>query len=132
MVAAGKYDLMNESEIAPESFFATAKKGKVDVKLYLVHFDLMLTDEEAISKLDRLGFLPAKNEQLLAFGEKYPTKQLDYPIVALGSVWTDPIGRHYVTYLDRSESDQRYLYLFTRIKISEKWLEHCRFLAVQK
>ena len=34
-----------------------------------------------------MGYRPAELHELLAFGEKYPKLELEFPIVALGSVW---------------------------------------------
>ncbi len=132
MVAGGKYDLMNESDIAADSFRDPAKKGKVNVNLYLVHLGVMVKDEEAARMLDALGFLPADNDCLRTFGETYPKKQLEYPIIALGNAFTDAIGRYYVSYLDECEPGMRCLHENTVVKPGEKWQEHCRFLAVQK
>ena len=134
MVMAGKYDLMNDSDIRIENLSATTKSS-VNVELYLIHLNRVITDVGVIQYLDVLGLKPAKIEHLLAFGAKYPSKQLDFPIVALGSNVIDPLGRHYTSYLDTMtdvRGQKRLLYLFSEVEPNNSWSENCRFLAVRK
>lgn len=137
MVMAGNYYLMNDTEITITAL-PSAGRGKVNMNLYLVHLNYSVDNEHAIDTLDRLGFAPAKLEHLLAFGAKYPVKQTEYPIVALGSQMTDPLGRQYVNYLDRIDDVYQYnwpgrcLYMFSRFDARAKWPEDARFLAIRK
>lgn len=134
MVMAGKYDLMNDTDITIENFSA-ATKNMVNVDLYLIHLNRVITDVGVTQYLDVLGLKPAKIEHLLAFGAKYPNKQLDFPIIALGSTVIDPLGRHYTSYLDTMTDvwePKRVLYLFSEVELNNSWSENCRFLAVRK
>lgn len=135
MVGDGQYDLINDNDFSAADFQLTGK-GKEEAVLYLIPLGHSVTDDEAVRTLDWLGYRPAKIEHLLAFGAKYPTKQLESPIVALGTVLTDPLGRRYVSYLDRFEDrfmpPKRILYLFTEVQSGNQWNEGCRFLVVRK
>lgn len=137
MFMAGRYDLMNDSEITVE-IIPAAIRGKVNVDLYLIYLKYSTTSENAIQNMDRSCFAPAKVEHLLAFGEKYPLKQTEFLIVALGSPMVDQFGRQYVSYLDRIDDiyqwdlPKRCLYLFSELKLGTVWPEETRFLAVRK
>lgn len=145
MVWAGKYDLMTDTEISVDNF-QNQGKDIVEVNLYLITLGHNSSDEGAVRELDKLGYKPAKIEHLLAFGAKYPEKQREYPIVSLGSNYVDPLGRHYVNFLDSRYSSllgawdlyavwdrpQRVLHLFMETQVDNQWNENCRFLAVRK
>lgn len=78
--------------------------------------------------MDKIGLRPRGIEHLLAFGEKYPDIQREFPAVALGSRWQSSGGDWRVPYLDRDGS-KRYLYLH--------WVDYdfrpvCCFLASSK
>ena len=75
-----------------------------------------------------MGLRPANLPELLAFGAKYPKKQREFPIVALGSVWRYWCGSRSVACL-WSVGSLRFLFLY--------WLEFggdaiYRFAAVRK
>ena len=95
MIQAGKYDWVNDDITAkhfPPPAGGQGGKGKVEAVFELAHFNKYISSEDAIAELKKQGFRPAKIEELLAFGEKYPEEQRKYPIVALGSVWQDWSG----------------------------------------
>jgi hypothetical protein len=85
LVKAGKYDWSNP-DITSKNF-PSNKKGNAQVSIQLVHFDRTMTSDEVLKELDKQGLRPATLPELLAFGAKYPDKQREFPIVALGSVW---------------------------------------------
>jgi hypothetical protein len=58
----------------------------------------------------------------------HPELQRQFPIVALGSVWVNPVGGAYSPYLS-SWFDTRELDLFLH---DFDWADSCRFLAVGK
>ena len=99
-VKAGHYDLAN-SDISRN--FATKRKGTAEVAVELIHFNYTSSIDEVLRELDKMGYRPAELQELLAFGEKYPEVQLEFPIVALDSVWQDGYAR-VVPYLGRHDS----------------------------
>jgi hypothetical protein len=86
-VKTGRYDWVN-SGITSRNF-PTKRKGTAEVAVELVHFNRYISTDEALRELDRMGYRPAELHELLAFGEKYPEVQREFPVVALGSVWRD-------------------------------------------
>jgi len=77
-----------------------------------------------------MNLRPATLPELLAFGAKYPDKQKEFPIMALGSVWIDPDGDRRVHSLGWVEGE-RELHLGWD-KPGYVWGDYCRFLAVSK
>ncbi|MBI4991662.1 MAG: hypothetical protein HZB99_00390 [Candidatus Harrisonbacteria bacterium] len=133
MVAMGKYDGQNYNFTTKN--FPTIRKGEVDLVLGLVHFNGVLTSEEALKELDKMGYRPAELRELLVFGAKYSDIWNQFPpvvsVVALGSVWLDPNARrnHYkVPYLLMG-SGGRYMEFNC---FDCRWHEGCRFLAVRE
>jgi hypothetical protein len=126
MIAAGKYDWVN-SDITQEHF-PVKGEGKVESELVLVHLNRTASTEEVLKELDNRGLQPATIAELLAFGAKYPDKQKEFPIIALGSVWQPPHGHRLVAYLHEHASD-RHLYLFW---YERGWPGSSRFLASRK
>lgn len=86
-VKLGHYHFSDEHFVRQN--FYTKKKGTKDVVIRLVQFPRMVTTKYARSELKEMGYRPCTLHELLAFGEKFPQKQLEFPIVALGSVWKD-------------------------------------------
>ena len=126
MIAAGKYDSVN-SDINTEHF-PIAKHGREDIAIELVHIDRNISSDDALREMDKMGFRPATLPELLAFGEKYPDVQCQFPIVALGSVWRNLHGYRRVPVL-WSDSRERFLLL---IWFGYDWGAHYRFAAVRK
>lgn len=125
-VKLGRYDWTN-SEITSKHF-PTNRKGKADVAVELIHFNRVVSTDEALRELDKAGYRPAELHELLAFGEKYSELQREFPIVALGSVWQDRYGNRFVPYL-YGDGSERYLDLRW---LGHAWIEVCRFAAVRK
>jgi hypothetical protein len=125
MVGAGKYDYANPS-ITEENF--PVEQGSSEVEVVLIHLNRVASNEEVTSEMERLGLRPATMDELCAFGEQHPDRQRDYPIAALGSVWTDRYGYRYVGYLWEGAYG-RDLGLYW---LGYGWLARCRFLAVRK
>jgi hypothetical protein len=98
MILAGKYGYANP-DITAKNFPITGK-GIVEEEIILVHFDRDISSDDAEKELATMGLEPARLEHATAFGAKYPDVQREYPIVFLGSVWTDPDGDRRVPYLD--------------------------------
>jgi hypothetical protein len=126
MIEAGKYYWINPS-ITAEHFPITGHR-KENVEVHLIHFNRIIKSAEEIAELDRMGLRPATLVELLAFGAKYPDVQMQFPIIALGSVWRNPDGFRVVPGL-WGDSDKRSLSLHW---CEYEW-ENCdRFLAVRK
>lgn len=126
MIWAGKYDWVN-SDITSEHFPITGS-GKIEGDLVLVHLNRSASTDEVRKELESRGLRPATIAELLAFGVKYPNKQREFPIIALGSVWQRPVGRCHVAGLGGSAS-RRDLRLYW---CEDGWDGGCRFLASRK
>ncbi len=126
MIQAGGYDWANP-EIAVRHF-PILGSGVSEVDVVPVHLDRPVSTERALAELDGRGLRPALLEELLAFGARYPDKQREFPIVALGSIWRSPGGHRGVVYL-YGQHGRRELVLRW---IEGDWGEHWRFAAVRK
>ena len=96
-VKLGRYDWAN-IEITGNNF-PTTRRGKIEVVVELIHFNHVISTKDALNELDKMGYRPAELHELLAFGEKHPDVQCEFPIMALGSVWQDRNGFRCVPYL---------------------------------
>ena len=126
MVRRGKYDWSNSN--ITTKHFPTKHSGKADIKIKLVHFDRSIGSENAIEELDKMGLRPAEGCELLAFGEKYPEVQREFPINALGSVWRGWGGGRRVVCLGRGGA----LRDASLDDFGGGWLGRWRFAAVRK
>jgi hypothetical protein len=126
MIEDGHYDWKN-SDIKAKNFPVDGK-GTSAVNIELVHFNRTMHSDEVLAELDKMGLRPATLPELLAFGAKYPEKQREFPIVALGSVWRYLDGHRFVACLCGGGSE-RYLDL---IWLECRWCADCRFAAVRK
>lgn len=126
MIAVGRYDWTN-SDITAENF-PVSGEGQKEVEVELVHLNRDASTEEVLEELERRGLRPAKIEELLALGAKYPELQKEFPIIAFGSVWRDPDGGRYVPFLHWGD-DERDLHLDC---FDNHWLDVCRYPAVRK
>ncbi len=124
MIKSGKYDWSN-SDIT-EKRFPVKGESQVELSGELVHLNRYLSSEEVIKEIERRAMRPAKIEELLGFGAKYPEEQRKYPIIALGSV-AEVGGFRYVPFLGRHNSE-RYLRLTWWGSV---WSDFYRFLAVR-
>ena len=125
-VRAGRYDWAN-SDINSRNF-PTERKGPAEVEVELVHFNRGISTDEALGELDRMGYRPAEVHELLAFGEKYPEVQIEFPVVALGSVWRDRYGNRVAPCLLGLGSERGLDLLWTEYG----WDKFFRFAAVRK
>ncbi|MDO9509937.1 MAG: hypothetical protein Q7J14_01460 [Candidatus Magasanikbacteria bacterium] len=128
MVNAGKYDWKND-DITVNHFPITGS-GKSEVDFQLVYLNKSANSEEVLLHMEKNNLRPATLAELLFFGMKYPEKQREFPIIALGSSWVDSGGSRRVPYLYGNDS-KRSLYLGLRWFGSD-WIDYCRFLAVRK
>ena len=126
LIRVGEYNWSN-SDIT-EKNFRSEENGTQSVELRLVHFNRVISSEDALKELDRMGLRPATLKELLTFGSTYKEEQRKHPIVALGSVSQHWHGRWFVAYLDGSAGN-RYLGLGW---LEDDWGGHCHFAAVRK
>ncbi len=125
-IAAGKYDWVNP-DITPDRF-PIFGEATVEVEMRFVHFNCAMESDNVLKELDQAGLRPATLAELLAFGAKYPDKQREFPIIALGSVWQDRYGDRNVPGLWNDASVRR-----LRLNwFDSGWDEDCRFLACRK
>lgn len=126
-VKSGQYDEFNH-DINSRNF-STNRKGTAEVKVALIHFLEYVSTNNALKEIYLIGMRPIKLHELLAFGEKYPDVQREFPIVALNSAWWDTkFNSFYVPYLCQHKS-KRYLCLRY---IDIEWDKLYRFAAVRK
>lgn len=125
MVALGRYDWKN-SDVNDKNFRAVGS-GIVAYDLTLVHLNRNATDEEVITEIARRGLEPAGLSHLLAFGEKYPDIQRQFPIVEMRDSCRN-FGSRAVAYLYEYVGE-RDLNLYD---LGGRWHSRCRFLAVRK
>lgn len=125
MVAAGRYDYVNP-DITADHF--PVASGEKSVEAVLVHLDRNASDEEVLRELDRRGLRPGTLRELAVFGEQHSDEQRQYPIVALGSVWTAPQGHRNVGSLWENPGNRK-LYLHW---LGSDWNPNYRFLGVRK
>ena len=102
--------------------------GEMNVEAVLVHLGRNASDKEVLAEMERESLRPATMVELLAFGAQYPETQREFPVVALGSVWTGPQGDRDVGYL-WGNPGSRQLGLYWR---GDDWFADYRFLAVRK
>lgn len=126
MIGMGKYDWVNEN-ITAEHFPITGS-GKSEVDFQFVHLNKLASSEEVLLHMEKNNLRPATLAELLAFGEKYPEIQREFPIVALGSFWINGDGIRLVLYLGKDNS-KRFLNLYW---FDRDWSGDWRFLAVRK
>ncbi|MDI6734190.1 MAG: hypothetical protein QMD50_01710 [Patescibacteria group bacterium] len=125
-IKRGKYDWVN-SDITEKNFPTNVPADyKAEYKLF--HFNRYISSEDVIKEMDKEGFRPGVLAELLAFGEKEPDLQRQFPIVALGSLWRLLSGCRCVPVLDHGDAGRGLgLSLFELV-----WNGHHRFLAVRK
>jgi len=125
-IKAGEYNWSNDS-INDKNFKRTGKGTEV-TEIILVHFDKSMSTDKALKELEKRNLRPADLQELLAIGEQHPDKQRQFPIIALGSVWQNPVGNRLVPFLGRNDS-RRGLNLDW---VGGDWRDVCRFAAVRK
>ncbi len=95
MVAACNLDWANK-DINDKNFPilpAKLKLGRTNVNVELFCFGkFMRHRREMLRELDSNGLRAGTLPELLAFGALYPNKQLEFPILEIGSVWPDRGG----------------------------------------
>lgn len=129
MIEAGKYGWTNQ-DITPERF-PISGGGVVEFEAKVLSFQKYASSESVVEAIKKLGpentWEPARIEQLLALGEKYPNMQREFPIVALGSA-CELRGERRMSYLGRDVAGRNLDLRWW----NGSWNTCCRFLAVRK
>ena len=125
MIEAGKYDWVN-SDITSERFPDIGPDGEYE--LVLVHFNRVVSTEEALAEIRRRGLDPATLVQLLALGENFPDVQRQFPVIALGSCCVLSGGYRCSPCLSVSGHRRR----LNLDWLGDGWHGDCRFLAFRK
>ena len=131
MKAAGKYDWSN-SNINAVNFpppLGGWGKGKIKVDVGLACFNRFTELEEVLCEFEADGWRSGVLPELLAIGAEYPGKQIEFPVVEVGSVWPDlKRGGKRGVYLRRGNKERGLAFI---------WLDHgfpgfYRIIAVKK
>jgi len=126
MVKAGKYDWSNGGITSKNFPMRPRPAGKRIIEL--IELDHGPTSEEVLAEAERLGLERPVYEDALFFGEQFPEKQRERPIVFLHEPWQGPGGRLDVLVL-RSDSVGRDLRLAW---FDGGWSRHYVFAFVRK
>jgi len=125
MIAAGKYDWVNEA-ITPAKF-PVVGIGTKRYRTKLFAFDRRISSENAVAAMKAEKFTPADHVHGLAYGAAFPDEQRNNPIACLGSS-AQVRGNRSVVCLSRRGAE-RGLDLY---RWRGDWLDRWRFLAVQE
>lgn len=126
-VTGGKYERVDPDFSTSDLW--TWRKGTANILIELLHFNRAVSASQAFSELDKMGCRPVEIHELLAFGKKYPEIQLEFPVVALGSVLRRSEG-YCAPYLGDISSKR----VLGVNGVTGFWTfnETCRFAAVRK
>jgi hypothetical protein len=101
----------------------------MEVSGTLFSFKGTIQTEEVLEIMDRYGYRPANLRELLALGASFPELQKKFRIIALGSVWREPIeNNHLVPYLDKTPNHR----ILDLVLLCASWTPHCHFLGIRK
>ncbi|MCG2694907.1 hypothetical protein L6261_02375 [Candidatus Parcubacteria bacterium] len=126
LVAEGKYNWSN-SDVTSKNFPRPENGTKTEKEIALFYFNKTMTSEQVIAEMDKVGYRPATIWELLALGIAQPNLQMEFPIIALGSICVLGGERH-VAGLCR-DAVVRNLPLGW---FDLDWHVHCRFAGVCK
>lgn len=127
-IELGHYDSVN-SDINSRNF-PNRRDGTEDVVIELVILHQVISTENALRELDERGYRPANLRELLAFGQKYPDAERDFPVAALGSNWLRRYGDRFAPFIYRE--GLRRARVLEQQNIEVGWGRCCRFAAVRK
>jgi hypothetical protein len=87
VVKAGKYNWSND-DVNSQNFPMRSERGHG--KIEIIDFGREITSEEALVEAKKLGLERPDYEDALFFGEQFPEKQRERPIVFLHEPWQNP------------------------------------------
>lgn len=123
-IVPGNYDYI-DSYITHECFPVTFEQvGNWEWRLF--HFDRDVSYQTAIQLMKKDGYIAGAIGHILAFGEKYPEVQYEFPVVGLGSV--AKIGAYrYAPELWENDGSR----VLLRSLFDNAWPPYYRFLGVR-
>ncbi|HSV95217.1 MAG TPA: hypothetical protein VLH94_04600 [Spirochaetia bacterium] len=125
MINEGGYYWKNDNITSDN--FPSSEKGIIQKEIFLVGFNrVVVSVEDVLKGLERLGLCSINLKELLSLGTQYPEIQNKDWIVALGSTWCDSYGHILVPNLDNGGGHRR-LDLFWW---ENYWVSRWRFAAV--
>lgn len=128
MVEAGRYDWGNLG-INGKNFKFKRGKGKIRIIIKLVCFNRLMSYREVLRWFSCHGLRPGNLPELLAFGATYPEKQLEFPVVQVGTLWRIKKRRgSRGLYLRRGNKERG----LSAIWLQHGFLKYYRFIAIEK
>lgn len=137
LVRRGGYD-HPDNNITTEHF-PTKHAGKVEIVIEFLRFNSNITSffgdakiissEDVINEMDKMGLRPAEARELLAFGEKVRDDKRELDIVALGSDWNPWYSHSQVVCIGTTDDAKRIAVLLPPDK---DWDDRWWFAAVRK
>lgn len=124
VILAGNYNRVDP--VIDEINFPRTGSGIVKIPAILVDFGESMKWDKVSGILTHRNLRGADPQELFAFGEKYPTKQMNNPIIALNALWNDEQDDPTVMLLSR-EFQSRFLGLC--FMDEDGWLSWYRALA---
>ncbi|MEI6528056.1 MAG: hypothetical protein WCO10_00055 [bacterium] len=121
---AGKYDWVNDD--ITDKNFPSKEEGEREVEFGLFHFNKVTQSDDNVAEMKKAGFRPATIKEMLAYGEKNPEVQREFPVIALGSV-ARLSGYRRVGCLNGRGSGRR----ASLDCYGLDWSGYCRFLGVR-
>ena len=104
VVASGRYDWSNDN-VKSKNF--PMQPGRGHSQIEIIDFGREITSEEALVEAAKLGLVRPDYEDALLFGEQFPEKQRERPVVFLHEPWQDPDGLLYVLVLYGNSVERR-------------------------
>jgi hypothetical protein len=124
-VRAGKYDWSND-DVNSQNF--PMRPGCGHSKIEIIDFGREISSEDALIEAAKLGLERPDYEDALFFGEQFPEKQREHPIVFLHEPWQDS-GRGLSVLVLDGDSSRRGLYLHL---FGGSWGRDCVFAFARK
>lgn len=125
MIDAGHYDWWSKDIL--KAGLRAEGTGIVEVNLELYDAKRNISSSASIAEVGPKGYRAANHAECLAFGAKYPDKQREFPIIALGSVGRLYGSRHVVFLHCGGTGRGLGLYWY-----DGDWSDSCRFLVARK
>lgn len=100
-----------------------------NIEIELIHLNKDVLFEQALRDIGEVNRRPIEFQETLAFGEKYPDTQLQFPIAALGYIFKNQHRYNFIICLDNRDGINRNLKLEWKDRILKK---NYRFAVVPK
>jgi hypothetical protein len=128
-IGRGGYDV-RDARITDIAF--PKKRNRIArVNLVLMKFRRNGTASQVVRRFEKLGLRPAELPELLAFGELYPDVQLNFTIVALGSIASIK-GNRLVPILTAMAPGGKRILTLINCEEASVWNDSCYFAATSR